>query len=162
MGFSMRLGVLDAFPGALIVRAGPLFCAHDPDNFATRTLLALCAGQAPPVAKEQIVSPTYLPDLADGALDLLIDGEAGIWHLANRGAVTWSDFAARLDRGLRGDSPAPASSTSAAASLKNTSLASKRGVFLPSFEDALDRFLQARSSFTTPATVRAPQLLRSF
>jgi dTDP-4-dehydrorhamnose reductase len=25
-------------------------------------------------------------------LDLLIDGEHGIWHLANQGAVTWYEF----------------------------------------------------------------------
>ena len=29
-------------------------------------------------------------------LDLLIDGERGIWHLANAGAVTWKDFACLL------------------------------------------------------------------
>ena len=39
------------------------------------------------------MSPTYVPDLVDRALDLLIDGAAGVWHLANAGAVSWLEFA---------------------------------------------------------------------
>ena len=30
-----------------------------------------------------MVSPTYVPDLVHASLDLLIDGEHGLWHLAN-------------------------------------------------------------------------------
>jgi dTDP-4-dehydrorhamnose reductase len=26
-------------------------------------------------------------------LDLLVDDEKGIWHLANQGSITWADFA---------------------------------------------------------------------
>lgn len=26
------------------------------------------------------------------SLDLLVDGERGLWHLANQGAVTWHEF----------------------------------------------------------------------
>src|SRR5207253_449963 len=44
---------------------------------------------------DTIVSPTYVPHLAHAALDLLIDGEHGIWHLANAGAVSWFGFARR-------------------------------------------------------------------
>jgi dTDP-4-dehydrorhamnose reductase len=39
------------------------------------------------------VSPTYVPDLAHATLDLLIDGEHGIWHLANESAVSWAELA---------------------------------------------------------------------
>ena len=39
------------------------------------------------------VSPTYVPDLVDACLDLLIDGESGLWHLANAGDVSWAEFA---------------------------------------------------------------------
>ena len=35
-------------------------------------------------ADDIVVSPTYVPHLADTLLDLLIDGEHGIWHLTNR------------------------------------------------------------------------------
>src|SRR3954469_15026120 len=39
------------------------------------------------------VSPTYVPDIVHACPDLLIDGEHGLWHLANAGEVSWADFA---------------------------------------------------------------------
>ena len=42
------------------------------------------------VADDVVISPTYVPDLTHAALDLLIDGEGGLWHLANQGAVSWA------------------------------------------------------------------------
>lgn len=35
----------------------------------------------------------YLPDVVRAALDLLIDGETGTWHLANQGAVSLDEMA---------------------------------------------------------------------
>ena len=50
------------------------------------------------------MSPTYVCDLVNHSLDLLIDGECGIWHLAIRGAVSWYEFALMAARaaGLQG------------------------------------------------------------
>ena len=42
-----------------------------------------------------IVSPTYVPDLVDTCLDLMIDGERGIWHLTNGTALSWAELARR-------------------------------------------------------------------
>ena len=42
---------------------------------------------------DYVVSPTYVPDLVHANLDLLLDDARGIWHLANPGAVTWSELA---------------------------------------------------------------------
>ena len=39
-----------------------------------------------------------MPHLADAILDLLIDRERGIWHLVNRGVVSWAEFAALATR----------------------------------------------------------------
>jgi dTDP-4-dehydrorhamnose reductase len=36
-----------------------------------------------------LMSPTYVPDLVNAALDLLVDEEKGIWHLCNDGLVSW-------------------------------------------------------------------------
>jgi dTDP-4-dehydrorhamnose reductase len=41
------------------------------------------------------VSPTYVPDLVNACLDLLIDKESGIWHLSNGQAMSWADLARR-------------------------------------------------------------------
>ena len=45
------------------------------------------------VAADTMISPTYVPDLAHATLDLLVDREQGIWHLANHGELSWADFA---------------------------------------------------------------------
>ena len=49
-------------------------------------------------AGTDIVSPTYVPDLVHEVLNLLIDGAAGLWHLANPGALSWDDLALRAAR----------------------------------------------------------------
>ncbi|MDP9123100.1 MAG: sugar nucleotide-binding protein, partial [Pseudomonadota bacterium] len=44
------------------------------------------------------VWPTYIPDLVQAALDLLIDGEMGSWHLTHGESMSWCDFARRAAR----------------------------------------------------------------
>jgi dTDP-4-dehydrorhamnose reductase len=84
------------------------------------------------------VSPTYVPDLVNTSLDLLIDGGAGLWHMANLGEVSWRDLAAMaaewagFDPGLVaevGNGPA-----------LGTALSTERGILMPGLESALDRF----------------------
>ena len=87
--------VLGVYPAALVVRTSAFFGPWDEHNFVTRALRALMSGQEHRAPDDAVVSPTYVPDLVDVSLDLLIDGESGIWHLANRGAVTWADLARR-------------------------------------------------------------------
>src|SRR3546814_11462427 len=86
-----------------------------------------------------MVSPTFVPDLCHAALDLLLDGETGIWHLANAGALSWHEFATKVADGAGYDTslvlPMPVVKRS------NTSLISTRGTILRSFDQALDAFL---------------------
>jgi dTDP-4-dehydrorhamnose reductase len=42
------------------------------------------------------ISPTYIPDLVDACLDVLVDGEAGVWHLTNGAAQLGRAGTARL------------------------------------------------------------------
>ena len=72
--------VLDRYPDALVVRTSAFFSPWDEHNFVTSALRALRAGQSFPAAQDMTVSPTYVPDLVDACLDLLIDRESG--HLA--------------------------------------------------------------------------------
>ena len=85
--------VLDAYPGALVVRTSAFFGPWDQYNYITVLLRELREGRAFHAACDMTVSPTYVPDLVHACLDLLIDEEDGIWHLANSGAVTWADLA---------------------------------------------------------------------
>ncbi len=137
--------VLGHAPQALVVRTAAFFGPWDPHNFLTRVLDALRRGDTVSVPGDQRVSPTYVPDLVHATLDLLIDGEQGLWHLVNRGVVSWSQLArqaaeaAGLDPGrvqeagaMAGLAPRPAFSA----------LASERGQLLPPLEDGLRRYLR--------------------
>ena len=51
-------------------------------NFVTTALRTLANGHSVrAVVSNFVVSPTFLPDLVTNTLDLLIDGESGIWAL---------------------------------------------------------------------------------
>jgi dTDP-4-dehydrorhamnose reductase len=95
-GQSKRLAeerILALFPDALIVRTAAFFGPGDGHDFLTRALREVSAGREVVAAGDVVISPTYLPHLADAMLDLLIDRERGIWHLANQGQVSWAEFA---------------------------------------------------------------------
>ena len=133
---------------ALVIRTSAFFGPWDLWNFATITLRNLIAGVPVAAASDSLVSPTYVPDLVNTTLDLLIDGEKGIWHLANRGEISWSDFAREIASraGLPADliRPVPVSDLGLAARRPlNSALASERGQLLPSFTDALERWCSA-------------------
>ena len=95
-GLSKALGekhVLAAHPRALVVRTSAFFGPWDEYNFVTLTLRRLAQRERVSAAADMTVSPTYVPDLVNATLDLLIDDAGGIWHLANAGAMTWCAFA---------------------------------------------------------------------
>ena len=86
---------------ALVVRTGAFFGPWDESNFVAGASAPLAAGEPFAAADDLTVSPTYVPDLVHACLDLLIDGERGVWHLANAGAVTWAELARGPPRGRR-------------------------------------------------------------
>jgi dTDP-4-dehydrorhamnose reductase len=47
--------------------------------------------------------PTYAPDLAAVLLYLVHQGAAGYFHVTNRGACTWHDFAVEIARACGAD-----------------------------------------------------------
>lgn len=158
--------VLETCPGALVIRTSAFFGPWDEHNFITVGLRRLAAGERWPAAGDAVVSPTYVPDLGHAALDLLIDGERGIWHLAHTGATTWYDFA-RLAAGMAGFDPerveqrtlqelgtiAPRPSYSV--------LGSERGHLLPALEVGLERFFHDAPALIAPATAETAIRARS-
>ena len=155
--------VLAAWPAALVVRASAFFGPWDEYNFITVALRAMAAGRAFTAADDALVSPTYVPDLVHTGLDLLIDGERGIWHLANAGAVTWADLARRVARSAGLDpqlvEARPTESLRLAARRPRYSvLGSERGVLLPPLESALARYLRERGAgFAEAKRLYSPQ-----
>lgn len=137
--------VASAMPDALVVRTSAFFGPWDQYNFLILTLRRLAAGLPVPAADDLTVSPTYVPDLVHACLDLLIDGESGIWHLANSGAVTWHAFALQAaqrcgmdERGLQACSARDLGFT--AARPRFSVLGSEKARLLPSLDDAIGRY----------------------
>jgi dTDP-4-dehydrorhamnose reductase len=132
--------VLEAHPHALVIRTSAFFGPWDRYSFVHAVLRDLSAGGRVEASDALLVSPTYVPDLAHGTLDLLIDGAAGIWHLANRDSISWHALASRVARQagvdvtslvkVDGDTP------------RITALSSERGLILPSLDSAIGRFFR--------------------
>lgn len=136
--------ILETHPGALVIRSGPCFGSLDGRCFAAVILQVLAAGRRLFCANDNRVSATYLADLVHAALDLLIDGERGIWHLANDGPLTWAEIARHTARAAGFDPGAvigcPAADL-AGECPAHSALASERGQILPPLHSALSRYV---------------------
>lgn len=140
-------GVLAGHDRALVVRTAAFFGPWDTHNFIAHALARLRAGLPWEAAHDQRVSPTYVPHLVHASLDLLIDGEHGIWHLANRGEATWAELACDAARraGLDASLVRPVATASlglAAARPRFTVLGSERDAAMPTLDEALDEHLR--------------------
>lgn len=146
---SAEHSVLAILPAALVVRTAAFFGPWDEANFVALALRALGEDRSFHAADDVVVSPTYVPDLGHAVLDLLIDGERGLWHVANRGAVSWADLAersaalARLSATRLVRCPGLALGL-AAPRPRYSALGSRRGLVLPPLDDALARYLSER------------------
>ncbi|MES2647566.1 MAG: family 1 glycosylhydrolase [Bacteroidota bacterium] len=137
--------VMNNNPAALIVRTSAFFGPWDKCNFIFNALNAFKNHQQIKVAADVTVSPTYVPDLVNNTLDLLIDDENGIWNLSNKGEVTWAMLATEVaertgynkrafeavsisDLGLMAQRPA------------YSVLTTEKGFEMPSLENALNRY----------------------
>jgi dTDP-4-dehydrorhamnose reductase len=138
--------VLAALPAALVVRTSAFFGPWDEYNFVTGMLRALAAGGTWTVTDDALISPTYVPDLVHASLDLLVDGERGIWHLSNAGSITWGQLA-RTAAAMAGLDPAHIQTSASeecgrsAARPRYSVLGSERGVLLGPLQDALRRYI---------------------
>lgn len=137
--------VLDSHPGALVIRTSAFFSPWDEYNFISVAMRALRQGRTFMAPNDLTVSPTYVPDLVNTSLDLLIDGESGLWHLSNGGAVTWASLVWRAAELARLDpSPVQACSSEQLCFVARrpiySVLGSNRSSVMPSLEDALSRY----------------------
>jgi dTDP-4-dehydrorhamnose reductase len=141
--------VLRRMPDALVIRTSAFFGPWDEHNFMTTALRTLAGGRPLRAACDSVVSPTYVPDLVHATLDLLVDGEAGLWHLANQGAVTWADLGrqgallAGLDAALVEDC-ATSELGFTASRPPYSALGTERGALLPPLEESLQRYVRER------------------
>lgn len=139
--------VLSLCPSALVIRTSAFFGPWDTANFVTIALNELVARRPVRAADDTVVSPTYVPDLVHASLDLLIDGERGVWHLANAGEITWADLARRAAELANINAGYVQSCSTEALGLparrpRYSVLGSERGIILPPLDDALARYLR--------------------
>jgi dTDP-4-dehydrorhamnose reductase len=141
-------------PRGYVLRVESLF-GRAPDGAAAKGSVAaivnaLLAGQAPRVFEDRTVSPGYVLDVALATRTLLEREVApGLYHCVNGGFCTWLEFAHEaadlLGIAAQFDSVRFADVTFAAprpqyCALSNAKLAAA-GVVLPSWQDALARYL---------------------
>jgi dTDP-4-dehydrorhamnose reductase len=136
---------------ALIVRTASFFSPYDRHNFAVHAAAALRGGQEFRAASDCVTSPTFVPDLVRAVLDLVIDDEVGLWHLANEGALSWADFARSIGEAL--DlcpslvDPQPQAAMGWTAKRPGYApIASERAKILPSLDSAIERFAEVMSA----------------
>jgi dTDP-4-dehydrorhamnose reductase len=146
--------VLSIDSSVLVIRTSAFFGPWDEHNFATLIRRELAEGRPFRAAADVTVSPTYVPDLVNASLDLLIDEECGIWHLANEGAVTWADFgrtiaaASGLDSALVVDCPA-SDVLGPAVRPAYTPLTSRRGQIMRALDVAIAEYIAAAPALMT-------------
>lgn len=146
-----EITLLDLIPKCCIVRTSWLFgvggrCFPD-------TILKLAASRPSlDVVNDQRGSPTYVVDLARSIISLCQKNAEGIVHATNAGSCSWFEFAQEIVRsaGLTTDvrptstermarpAPRPAYSVLSPASLE------KLRITMPSWQDALNRYLDER------------------
>ena len=129
----------------LIIRTAAFFSPFDQANFAVHAVNSLAKEQSFLACSDHIITPTYVPDLCNAALDLIIDGETGIWHLSNQDTLSWAEFAVRIAQacgldetlveavpadGLGWEARRPAAS----------GIVSERGRLMPTLHSAIGRF----------------------
>ena len=95
-----------------------------------------------------------MPDLCHAVLDLLIDGESGLWHLANQGALSWHEFACRLAEGAGFDRRSIARKHGEVS--RSTALTSERGLPMRPLDLAIHAYLaDVADALRTPASIAA-------
>jgi dTDP-4-dehydrorhamnose reductase len=140
--------VLQHNPAALVVRTSAFFGPWDKYNFLSVALDHLRAEKEFAVVNDVLISPTYVPDLVNHSLDLMLDDESGVWHLSNVGEISWSDLAYTIAErsGLKTNLIKPMALTQFAYKAKRPAysvLGSERGNILPTMDNAIDRCLNS-------------------
>ena len=122
-------------------------------NFVETMLKKAMAGDAIRVVDDQILTPTYTADLARATRQLILTEKYGLYHVSSEGQCSWYEFTRYIfERAGLEAKLSPVSSSTFASPVKRpaNSVLSKaklraQGVSIPSWKDALPRYLEERS-----------------
>lgn len=122
-------------------------------NFVENMLKKALAGDAIRVVDDQVLTPTYTVDLAEAVRKLVLSGKFGLYHLSSEGQCSWYEFTRHIFEcaGLQANlspckttdffSPVKRPAYSVLSKAKLRSL----GLSIPSWKDALPRYLKERA-----------------
>jgi len=137
----------------LIVRTSWLFGGMG-RNFVEAILTRANAGEPLRVVDDQVGCPTYAVDLALAVAELLARRATGVFHFTNSGYCSWHEFAVEILRRAKIAATVTAISTAelnrpaprpAYSVLDCSRYIDISGKTPPSWQDALQRYLQAKS-----------------
>jgi dTDP-4-dehydrorhamnose reductase len=123
---------------SFLVRSGDWFGVDEDRDFIERMHAALHGRGASGNDAGALRSPTYLPDLIDACLNLLIDGERGLWHLRHGSPISDTELALRACTIAGVPAPGLVPDRPGATAALQVAFA-ERGTLLPSLDDALRR-----------------------
>ena len=142
-------------PGFYVARTAWVF-GPGGRNFPKAILDRARSGQPMRVVTDQVGCPSMTRDLATAMVDLVLSGAVpGIYHMANEGCCSWHQFACEIlaGAGIKAEVGTMASSEldrpaqrPAYSVLDCSRLAEVRGRPLPSYQDALSRYLEEELS----------------
>ena len=143
-------------PKHYVLRVESLFGGPKRRSSIDRIAAAVRSGEPAPVFTDRVVSPSYVPDVAEASMHVLrTQPPCGVYHCVNGGHATWFDVGveiARLlgktERALKPMSvkdvvlPAPRPQYAA---LSNARLGAA-GFAMPAWQDAIARYLSTLST----------------
>ena len=121
-------------------------------NFVETMLKKGMAGESVRVVDDQVLTPTYTADLAEAVRKLVVTEKYGLYHLTSEGECSWFDFTRHIfeSASIRAKlSPVKSAEFNSPVKRPSYSVLSKAkaralGVSLPSWKDALPRYLKQR------------------
>lgn len=141
----METRIFAALPDALIIRTSPFFDPANNGDWLGRIVQALHSGQKVTARSDLLVTMTYMPDLVDATLDLIVDAEKGIWHLANDGALSPYEMGILAAEIIGVESHRIESAAPLHPVPRYRALSSERGRLMRSFDHALARYFSVHS-----------------
>lgn len=131
-------------------------------NFVETMLRKGSAGEVLRVVDDQLLTPTYTVDLAEAVRKVVVTGKFGLYHLSSEGECSWYEFARHIFdfAGIQAKL-SPVESSEFASPVKRPSYsvlsnakARALGVSMPSWKDALRRYLKQRAEKTSATPVQ--------
>lgn len=134
---------------SLILRTAWLYGASG-KNFVNSIMQAAQTQSTLKVVSDQRGCPTYSGDLADVIRTVALEKVGGILHVTNRGNCTWHEFACAIVHAMGLDIPVVPISTEMAGRIAKRPAYSvlsqdrlvSRGILLPSWEEAVTKFVR--------------------